>query len=57
MTRPTLERIAWLRTPRRDRSKGTSVRMNVEGKTKLVPLASLTMSALKKYAESLGIKS
>ena len=56
MTRTTLERIAWLRTPKSERGSGTSVRMSVDGRKILVSLKDLKHDALKKYAKSLGIK-
>ena len=56
MTRTTLERIAWLRTPQSERGSGTSVRMSVDGRKILVSLKDLKHDALKKYAKSLGIK-
>jgi hypothetical protein len=60
MTRPTLERIAWLRTPNAMRAKhasgGQAVVMSVEGKRTAILLSDLTLPALKKYASSLGIK-
>ena len=57
MIRTTLERIAWLRTPKSERGSGTSVRMSVDGRKILVSLKDLKHDALKKYARSLGIKS
>ncbi len=56
MIRTTLERIAWLRTPKSERGSGTSVRMSVDGRKILVSLKDLKHDALKKYAKSLGIK-
>jgi hypothetical protein len=58
MTRKTIEKLAWLRTPKNQRSskEPVSVLMDVDGKPHLVPLSSLAFPTLKRYAKSVGVK-